>query len=308
LAAAPIAALVLGDWLYPRHSGLLLAVHPVRLIYAAARRAASASDSYAAGLLIVAGLWLAPTATVAFALGALHSALGPLAWAAAAFAVLKFSAALRLLLIHAAGAAEALERGDLDSARLWVSGIVRRRVEGLPPELVASAAIESVAENLVDGYTGPLTYYPLAGPAGSFAFRAANTLDGAIGYRVPGLERVGAPSAHLDTLLAFAPARLTAALIVALAPLAGGSAAGALRSWLRYRGATPSLNAGHPIAAMAGALGVRLEKRGVYVVNPEGRPPGPGDVRRACRLALLVAAAYTLLAAAAAAAVSLAAC
>jgi adenosylcobinamide-phosphate synthase len=38
------------------------------------------------------------------------------------------------------------------------------------------------------------------------------------------------------------------------------------------------------MAAMAGALEVRLQKRGVYVLNVQGRLPGAGDLRRARRI------------------------
>ena len=37
------------------------------------------------------------------------------------------------------------------------------------------------------------------------------------------------------------------------------------------------------MAAMAGALGVRLEKRGHHLLNPRGRPCRPADVERAAR-------------------------
>jgi adenosylcobinamide-phosphate synthase len=40
---------------------------------------------------------------------------------------------------------------------------------------------------------------------------------------------------------------------------------------------TPSPNSGWPMAAMALALGVRLQKPGVYVLNPSGTPPEPKD-------------------------------
>lgn len=125
--------------------------------------------------------------------------------------------------------------------------------------------------------------------------RVANTLDGAIGYRTPEYEWVGKPSAHMDTALNFIPSRLTALLITLLAPTAGGSPRGALRAWVRWGRATPSLNAGYPIAAMAGALGVKLEKPGAYTINPEGRSPTPQDVKKALRLAKAVALTYTIL-------------
>jgi adenosylcobinamide-phosphate synthase len=38
------------------------------------------------------------------------------------------------------------------------------------------------------------------------------------------------------------------------------------------------------MAAMAGALGVRLDKRGAYRLNPSGRAPGVDDIRRARRI------------------------
>jgi len=52
---------------------------------------------------------------------------------------------------------------------------------------------------------------------------------------------------------------------------------GAWRIWLRDHGRTESLNAGHPMAAMAGALGVRLEKPGNYFL---GDPVNGLDWRR----------------------------
>jgi adenosylcobinamide-phosphate synthase len=44
------------------------------------------------------------------------------------------------------------------------------------------------------------------------------------------------------------------------------------------------------MAAMAGALGVRLTKRGHYVLNERGRDPRPRDIARACRIVTVAAA------------------
>jgi len=53
---------------------------------------------------------------------------------------------------------------------------------------------------------------------------------------------------------------------------------------LRRDGAlTASPNAGRTMAAMAGALGLTLGKRGAYRLG-EGRPPAAGDVARAVRV------------------------
>ncbi len=220
---------------------------------------------------------------------------GGTAWLLPALAALKFSAALELLHQHAQAAAKLLEEEDIAGARREAGEIVRRRLDHAQPGAVASAAIESVAENLVDGYTGPITYYPLLGPLGSLLYRIANTMDAALGYKTPEYRKVGAFSAHVDTILNLAPFRLTAALIVLLSPIVGGSPKKAMKAWLAWRSATPSINAGHTIAAMAGALNIRLWKEGVYTINPEGREPNAEDVKKAIRLSKAVAVAYLVI-------------
>jgi adenosylcobinamide-phosphate synthase len=98
------------------------------------------------------------------------------------------------------------------------------------------------------------------------------------------------------------PARVTAALAVALAPAAGGSGRAALRTLRRDGGAHPSPNAGRCEAAFAGALGVSLGGTNVYQGRTEGRatlgdgpPPGPADLDRAIRLSRVITAAATAL-------------
>jgi adenosylcobinamide-phosphate synthase len=94
-------------------------------------------------------------------------------------------------------------------------------------------------------------------------------------------------------------------LAVALAPLAGGSPAGAARAWRRDAAAHPSPNAGRVESAFAGALGVELGGPLAYAGQAENRPrlgaggraPEDADVRRAARLSALVGAAAAVLAA-----------
>ncbi len=72
----------------------------------------------------------------------------------------------------------------------------------------------------------------------------------------------------MDDLMNFIPARLTALLLIISAPLAGLSLSGALRITLRDRLKHPSPNSGHPEAAAAGALGVRLGGMAHYGGQP----------------------------------------
>jgi len=192
--------------------------------------------------------------------------------------------ALRALLRAAQRVGDALQDGDLARARGELRWLVGRDRDGLDPPHLASAAVESVAENLSDSVIAPLLYARVAGPAGAALHRFANTADAMVGYR--DRHRLGGRvAARLDDLLGLVPARATGLLIACAAPAGGGSPRGALSGMLRDGGATTSPNAGRPMAAMAGALGVRLEKPGHHLLNPGGRAPAAADIGRAVRVA-----------------------
>jgi adenosylcobinamide-phosphate synthase len=87
-----------------------------------------------------------------------------------------------------------LAAGDLDEARAAVGRhLVSRPVDGLDEGATASAAVESLAENLSDGWVAPLCFYHVGGVPGAWAYRAVNTADARIGYRLGMLERLGGP-------------------------------------------------------------------------------------------------------------------
>ena len=92
------------------------------------------------------------------------------------------------------------------------------------------------------------------------------------------------------------PARVTALLLALAAPLGRGSFGRAVAIWARDRRATESPNAGHPMAAMAGVLGVELEKIGHYRLGAGLRAPAAVDVDRAVRVMLGAAALAAALA------------
>src|SRR4051812_30052012 len=188
-----------------------------------------------------------------------------------------------------------LADGDLTGARAALPTLAGRDPSDLDAAELSRATIESVAENTADAAVGPLVWGAVAGLPGLLAYRAANTLDAMVGHRSARYARFGWAAARTDDVLGWLPARLTAALTVACAPLPGGSAGEALRTWWRDGAAHPSPNAGRCEAAMAGALGVRLGGRNVYGGRVEERPvlgsgpaPGAGDVGRAVRLSRAV--------------------
>ena len=192
--------------------------------------------------------------------------------------------ALRALLRAASRVGDALQDGDVGRARDELRWLVGRDRAALDAPLMASAAVESVAENLSDSVVAPLLYARLAGPGGAALHRFANTADAMIGYR--DRHRLGGrAAARLDDVLGFAPARATALLIALAAPAGGGSPRGAVRALRSDGGATASPNAGRPMAAMAGALGVRLEKPGHHALNASRALPTATDIGRAVRIA-----------------------
>lgn len=205
----------------------------------------------------------------------------------------------RMLWDEALAVAEALDREDMALARRHARALVSRPLDALGPALLASAAVESVAENLCDSVVAPWWWHAVGGAGGMWAYRAGNTLDAMVGYH-GATEWSGKGAARLDDLLGYWPARLSA-LLLALALPGGGLAAlacagagslrragGVLRAASQEQRRFESPNAGWPIAVVAHGLGVRLEKPGAYVVNETGRIPGPADIRRAvtaCRRA-----------------------
>lgn len=252
----------------------------------------------------------------AFAWGAAMAAAGPLVFGGAAFGLaralapwpplamaleiylLKSSFALRALGEAAAAVGRALAVRDLDAARLALRSLVSRDTAALGPPLLAAAAVESVAENASDSLVAPLFWFVLGGVPAALAYRACNTLDAMIGYHGE-TEWLGKAAARLDDAANLVPARLTAALLVAASALGGGSPGGAARIWWRDGARTESPNAGRPMAAMAGALGVQLEKVGHYRLGDAGAAVGAPAIARA--VALLHRAAWLAAGAAAAA-------
>ena len=213
----------------------------------------------------------------------------------------------RSLCAEATRIGSALESGDLDRARGLLPNLCGRDPARLDIPGLSRAVVESVAENTSDGLVAPLTWGVLVGPAGLTGYRAVNTMDAMVGHHSPRYERFGWASARLDDVANWAPARLTALLTAACAPVVGGRPAATWRIVLQYGRHHPSPNAGWCEAAFAGALGLRLGGQLSYAGRSErrpvlgnGRPPGPADIARAVRLCRAVTAAAAFCAASAA--------
>ncbi|HKQ61488.1 MAG TPA: adenosylcobinamide-phosphate synthase CbiB [Candidatus Polarisedimenticolaceae bacterium] len=206
---------------------------------------------------------------------------------------------VRGLVAAAHEVASELGRGDLAGARRAVGyHLVSRPTAELDAGQVASATVESVAENLTDSLVAPALFFLAGGLAGAAVYRTVNTADAMVGYRDGPLEYFGKIAARLDDIFNLIPARLAALSLVAGALLVGESSRGALARLLIDRRRTASPNAGWTMAAMAGALGVRLEKPGAYRLGA-GELPVVEDVDRSLRvLGAAVAVSFAVLVAA----------
>jgi adenosylcobinamide-phosphate synthase len=286
IAAGYLADLLLGD---PRRG------HPVAGFGTVAARLErlTYADSRWAGLrhtaLLLSGLWL---------LGMVAGGRARMwATAAATFTALGGTSLNRV----GGQMADLLTAGDVDGARQLLPSLCGRDPAALDAAGVARATVESLAENTSDAQVAPLLWAAVGGVPGVLVYRGANTLDAMIGHRSPRYERFGWAAARFDDLLNYVPARVTGILVVACAPVVGGSPAAALRAWRNDAERHPSPNAGVAEASFAGALGVRLGGPTQYAhrleIRPtlgDGRIPEVADLDRAVRLSRAVQAASAL--------------
>jgi len=181
--------------------------------------------------------------------------------------LLKTTIAIRGMQKHALSVVDALEKDDLDSARNHLSMIVKRNTKHLDKNHISSAVLESVSENTVDGITGPLFYYAIFGLPGAFVYRAINTIDSMVGYKTSLFRNIGWFGANCDTILNYIPSRLTALVMILSALILGYNWKESFYIMRRDGKKLESPNAGFPIAALAGALGTKLEKINYYAVG-----------------------------------------
>jgi adenosylcobinamide-phosphate synthase len=203
--------------------------------------------------------------------------------------------------------AAAVNDHDLPRARELLPALVGRDPTGLGVHEICRAVVESLAENTVDAVVAPALWGVVLGAPGTLGYRAVNTMDATVGYRNDRYDEYGWASARLDDVANYIPARVTAALVVAVRPRSAGSVWRAVR---HDAPAHPSPNSGVAEAAFAAALGLRLGGVNTYGTRVESRPqlgrgraPEARDIAAAvvlCRdvayalVALLIVAAKVL--------------
>ena len=217
---------------------------------------------------------------------------------------LKATFAINCLLSPAREIYKHLDENKLEKVRELLPIYVSRNTSKLTKTQMSSAVIESVSENYVDGILSPIFYYALFGEFGlvaAYVFKAISTLDSMVGYKTEPYKELGYFSAKSDDVLNWIPARisvifiLAATLIVALLPKKQGqiNPFNSIRSAMEDGMKTPSPNSGYPMAATAGALGIKLEKPNTYVLGASYPPTEIKDIKRVSQL-IAIASGFSL--------------
>jgi adenosylcobinamide-phosphate synthase len=180
--------------------------------------------------------------------------------------LLKSSFSLRGLWQAVENIRKSLASSDIDAARSYARALVSRDTGSLSGQELISATIESCSENLCDSFVAPLFYFAIFGLPGAIAYRILNTYDAMIGYHGK-WEYTGKFAARLDDAANFIPARLSGLLIVIASALTRSNAPQGWQTMLSQHGSTESPNAGWPMGAMAGSLGITLSKKDHYMLD-----------------------------------------
>jgi adenosylcobinamide-phosphate synthase len=255
LAIAVAIDFAAGDPEYPLHPVRLIG-RSLQAIEAGLRRVGA--DGYGGGIVLfvlLALIWVAGVSGVVMALSMSGSWLG---WAAHVFVLYSFLA-LGDLLRHGRDIERAVAAGALDEARRNVSKLVGRDTAPMDGAACRRAAVESLSENLTDGFTSAVFWYAIGGLPLLTLFKVVSTMDSMVGYKTPRYLQFGWCGARLDDAMNFVPARLTWLLVAAVAAVFPEySGRKALRVGIDQHALLPGPNAGWSEAAVAGAVSRRL--------------------------------------------------
>jgi adenosylcobinamide-phosphate synthase len=304
LIAAVILDLLLGDPVYPYHPIRLMG-NTLSLFERLLRRIGA--DGFGGGIalfFLLAIFWVGGTVDL---LASAFSMDWKLMFAFEIF--LAYSClALRDLLKHSWVVEKAARVGDLAGARVAIARLVGRDTDRMDLAACRRAAIESLSENLTDGFTSPIFWYVVAGLPGLVLFKVVSTMDSMVGNKTPRYLKFGWCGARLDDVMNFIPARLTWLLISAVAAFVPKSSA-AKAFWVGWRqhAVLPGPNSGWSEAAAAGGIQRKLIgpiwNGGALVtdvwVGDAGDPAAGEDSTDVWRASVLVCATGLVFAAAA---------
>jgi adenosylcobinamide-phosphate synthase len=255
LALAVLLDVLAGDPVYRAHPVRLVG-DTLRILEGALRSVGL--DGYGGGVilfLLLGAVWAGGLSALLLIVASHHH---PLAWVL--HGLLLYSLLALGDLLHQGWLVEhAIGRGDLDAARRAIGHLVGRDTDRMDAAACRRAALESLSENLTDGFTSALFWYAVAGLPGLVLFKVVSTMDSMVGYKTPRYLRFGWCGARSDDVMNLVPARLTWLILAAAARVVPGcSAPKAFRVGLEQHGVLLGPNSGWSEAAAAGGMQRRL--------------------------------------------------
>ena len=183
----------------------------------------------------------------------------------------------------------------VNRAREKVALIVGRDVDNYKADDIAKATVETIAENLVDGFVSPIFFAAIGGAPLAVAFKMVNTLDSMVGYKNERYIKFGKASARIDDILNYIPSRISVPLISLATQILSGRGARSFATALLEGAHHSSPNAGYPEAAFAGALEVKMNGPNYYHGQLVEKPyigerfgkTSPGHIKKACDIMML---------------------
>jgi adenosylcobinamide-phosphate synthase len=255
LAGAVLLDFLIGDPVY--------AAHPIRLIgrtlswFENLLRKLRA-DGYGGGIalfLLLSIVWVGGASAILVELQKWNHYAASLFYLFMVYSCL----ALHDLVRHSWAVEAAARRNDLDGARTFVSKLVGRDTDRMDIAACRRAAIESLSENLTDGFVSPLCWYVVAGLPGLVLFKVVSTMDSMVGYKTPRYLKFGWCGARIDDLMNFVPARITWLLLTLFSfVIPGCSGRKAFSVGWQQHAILPGPNSGWSEAATAGGIQRRL--------------------------------------------------
>lgn len=227
------------------------------------KRAVGGTGTKVAGLVVTTGFvvitYLATSALVQIG----HSVSYWLGLALQ-LALIWLSISLGELLAVARQVNNLLEGGQTNEARNIMRTLVGRDTGVLSERQIRGGVLESVAENFVDAGLAPIFYALIGGGPLAFTYRVINTLDSMFGYKDERFVNFGWASARLDDIATWVPGRLAVLAMAAVNMIDGRGFKGVVKTAFTDGRLHPSPNSGLPIAALAGALDIRLGGERLY--------------------------------------------
>jgi adenosylcobinamide-phosphate synthase len=158
---------------------------------------------------------------------------------------------------------KSLAEKNINEARKLMNYLVGRDTMELGEEEIVRAAVETTAENIIDGVIAPLFYMGI----GLFVFnpvlmallyKSINTMDSMIGYIQEPYKEIGYAAAKIDDLVNMPVARFGSLFIILSGIPLRLNVKNGWKIFLRDRENHKSPNSAHPESAVAGLLEIQL--------------------------------------------------